>query len=589
MLSRIFIYPAEIILFIYLICFLFLKTSDNPWERAIDSDGKGYYAYLPAIFIYHDLKYNFVESYEKKYYPEDGSRFKDFRYKYKGETVNKTFSGLAILWLPFFLIAHLLSYIFGFETDGYSVIYQYSIAIAAIFYLWLGCKILLGVLKRFANQSVSSFIVLCFAFGTNLFYFTINVPSFAHVYNFSLIASFIYCIIVTIETKKRKWFILSAVVYTLIVAVRPPNGIIILIVPFLVKDWQGLKLFILENVLVVKKILPALFLGTIILFIPVTLWYLQTGYFLVYSYGEESFDFSKPEITNNLFSYRKGLFVYTPLAFISLFGLIPVLRKRKFQFLALGLFLIFIIYVISSWWCWWYGASFGQRAYIDYFPIFAIVLGFLLTYASTNKFFKIFLFTCCILTIPLNLIQSYQHKKGIVPDDNVTQEIYWDNFLRMKPRPKVYIDENTFLKKNELIQDMEGCNSKTDSISFEGKSSSFINSKTEFSCGIEKSISEFTTDNASLIKISAEIFPLGSSTKARLVVQIDSAGIVYDYNAFGFNEYAEENRWTHVQFSCNIPRPKSENDFIKIYLWNSGKEDVVYIDNLKAEFYEKKK
>src|SRR5688572_4552246 len=235
-------YPAEIAFVTCLALFLIFKTSDNPWDRPIDSDGKGYYAYLPAIFIYGDLDYRFVEAYEKKYYPADGSRFKDFRYEYKGERVNKTFSGLAILWLPFFLLAHLFSYLFGFETDGYSLPYQYAIALAALFYLWLGCRLLNKVLQKLhVPVYAAGFIVLCFALGTNLFYFTYHVPSFAHVYNFALVAAFLYCVLYLFETKQRKWLIRAAIVLGFILAIRPTNGIIVLAIPFLAGGPEGFR------------------------------------------------------------------------------------------------------------------------------------------------------------------------------------------------------------------------------------------------------------------------------------------------------------------------------------------------------------
>ena len=37
-----------------------LSWGDGRWSRIVTSDGNGYYAYLPAIFIYHDLQYNFI-------------------------------------------------------------------------------------------------------------------------------------------------------------------------------------------------------------------------------------------------------------------------------------------------------------------------------------------------------------------------------------------------------------------------------------------------------------------------------------------------------------------------------------------------
>jgi len=64
---------------IVLTCMFASREFDSRYGRSINGDGKAYYAYLPALFIYQDPSYAFVDSMELKYYPEDRSQFKDFR------------------------------------------------------------------------------------------------------------------------------------------------------------------------------------------------------------------------------------------------------------------------------------------------------------------------------------------------------------------------------------------------------------------------------------------------------------------------------------------------------------------------------
>ena len=45
-----------------------LNWGKDRQKYVIISDGKGYYAYLPAVFIYHDLNFNFLDSIEANYY-----------------------------------------------------------------------------------------------------------------------------------------------------------------------------------------------------------------------------------------------------------------------------------------------------------------------------------------------------------------------------------------------------------------------------------------------------------------------------------------------------------------------------------------
>ena len=110
-----------------------LNWEKEDWKGIIESDGKGYYAYLPAIFIYQDLNFGFFESIETgKYYDEN--LYYDYRSSANGKVIDKYYCGTALLESPFFLVAHLSSYLLDYELDGYSKLYPISINISAIFF-----------------------------------------------------------------------------------------------------------------------------------------------------------------------------------------------------------------------------------------------------------------------------------------------------------------------------------------------------------------------------------------------------------------------------------------------------------------------
>ena len=98
------------------------------WTRIIKVDGNGYYAYLPAIFIYKDLHFGFFEKIaDQKGYQNMAY---DYRYDYEGHVLDKYFAGTALAQLPFFLSAHFLSWLTGEPMDGYSVYYLVFINLA---------------------------------------------------------------------------------------------------------------------------------------------------------------------------------------------------------------------------------------------------------------------------------------------------------------------------------------------------------------------------------------------------------------------------------------------------------------------------
>ena len=165
----------------------------------------------------------------------------------------------------------------------------------------------------------------------------------------------------------------------------------------------------------------------LILSIQLIIYKLQTGSFFVYSYGDEGFNFGSPQIINFLFSYKKGLFLYTPICLISLLGFAFILRN-KFKFITLLSFLFLVVYILSSWWMWYYGGSFSSRVMVDFLPFFAILLGLLLQGISKTYLRRI-CFTVCFLLIMLNQIQTLQYRYYIIHWSNMNKESYWNTFL----------------------------------------------------------------------------------------------------------------------------------------------------------------
>ncbi|MGZ6519929.1 MAG: hypothetical protein ACXVED_20275, partial [Bacteroidia bacterium] len=89
------------IIIIVTICSSNINWGKNSWKNIILADAKGYYAYLPATFIYHDLNFSFFDSIEKKY--SGPKTFYDYRVGEGSKTVDKYFAGTAIAMSPFFL------------------------------------------------------------------------------------------------------------------------------------------------------------------------------------------------------------------------------------------------------------------------------------------------------------------------------------------------------------------------------------------------------------------------------------------------------------------------------------------------------
>ncbi len=110
--------------FYFLITVRICDYQGTNWQTIIYSDGKGYYEYLRAAFINHDLG------------KEDSSL--GFIRVANQKPVIKFFAGPAIAYSPFFAIAYVQAEFNDDVKDGYSIEFQRMIAIAGWFYCLIG-------------------------------------------------------------------------------------------------------------------------------------------------------------------------------------------------------------------------------------------------------------------------------------------------------------------------------------------------------------------------------------------------------------------------------------------------------------------
>lgn len=406
-----------------------LRLNEQGRKYAIASDGKGYYGYLPAAFIYQDFHFEFFDTIEAKYYDEHVKY--DYRTRVDGIIIDKYFAGVAVMQLPFFLAGHVVTLMSDEPADGYSKWYVIFFCLGAI--VWLGIG--LHYLRKFlalhgATDGQSAFLLYVIYFGTNLFYYTLLEPAMSHLYSFVLVSMFLYFGKSWLTSGSKTEALKCAAVFGLIALVRPVN---ILIGFWLIYEAGGIMPLFGKKIELLKSIPHAILTLVVILFpffIQMSVWKLQTGNWLIDSYGEEGFHFFQPHMIDFLFSYKKGLFVFLPITFIALFGFIPLWRRNLAKAIMAATFLVFIIYVLSCWWMWYYGGSFGSRVMIEYFPVFALLLFYLVSVPMKPAMKMSIIAIIVILTLFCQL-QTYQYRYELIHWSEMTQEKYWAVFGRL--------------------------------------------------------------------------------------------------------------------------------------------------------------
>ena len=173
-----------------------------------------------------------------------------------------------------------------------------------------------------------------------------------------------------------------------------------------------------------------LVVGAFIVCVPQLIyWRITTGHWIYYSYGEEGF--GRPHVIDGLFSFRKGWFIYTPLMFLAMLGFIPLWRRVEARAYAAsaGITLAVYITVVFSWWCWYYGGSFGSRPMVDILALTALPLAAMMErIARRGAVARWLLGAVLCACITLNLFQHWQYTEVILRWDGMTRERYFEIF-----------------------------------------------------------------------------------------------------------------------------------------------------------------
>ena len=153
-------------------------------------DAMGYYLYLPAQFIYHDLsQLHFVADIMREYGPS-GSFYQAAQVPGgpEGHLVMKYTCGLAILWTPFFWLGHWAAGWLHYPQDGFAAPYQIAIAFGGLVYGLLGLGLLRRVLLRYYSDVVTTLVLVTLVLGSNYFQYAVFDAAMAHSVLFTLYA-----------------------------------------------------------------------------------------------------------------------------------------------------------------------------------------------------------------------------------------------------------------------------------------------------------------------------------------------------------------------------------------------------------------
>lgn len=401
---------------------LFTLLIKPPKEKMLVSDAVHYHSWLTSAIIKQDLSLRFLLS-DSTYDIQYAHNLTD-----EGVAVFKMPPGVAMLQLPFFLVAHGVALATDQPVDGYSNTYQLAIRFAGIFYFILALIFLRIVLRKRFDEAAVNLTIAVLALGSNLYYYAFLESGMSHVYTFFLFSTLIW--IFNKEKIRTQDALLIGTIAGMLFLVRNSNVFLLLYFPLLQFVGKSVKSnFFIQPRLIIAAAIPVIAL----VFLQIGYLHWATNQWMISAYFGERFFWTQPEVHKFLFSFKKGWFVYSPLMILVLPGLWLMFRKREGEMLPLLITLIMSVYVFSAWWCWWYGGSFGMRAMIDLYALLSLPIAHLMQWIIRQSFrIRQFAFRIILFGTMLNVFQTYQYQHAIIHWDGMSAKLYKAHFFKIR-------------------------------------------------------------------------------------------------------------------------------------------------------------
>jgi hypothetical protein len=172
-----------ILTIIFLLCFPFFFM---PWVHGIDP--VGYYSWIRSMIIDMNLdisnEFNHFGTIQRGFSPT-------------GYAYNEYPIGSALLWLPFFLLAHFVTRIVGMSgfhvvLDGYGAQYIWAVSLGSVLYAFVGIVLIYRLCRQFFSTASSALAVASVWLSSPLLFYMYCHPIMSHANDFFAYSLFLF-------------------------------------------------------------------------------------------------------------------------------------------------------------------------------------------------------------------------------------------------------------------------------------------------------------------------------------------------------------------------------------------------------------
>jgi hypothetical protein len=381
-----------------------MKSAISGWDNSF------YYFWLRSAFL--ERPFDFRQSIEATQTMPDWLREKYLRSRptATGRLANKYGVGWAVSSVPFYLIADgivLAANTCGLgpiPRDGYGMIYQYALLLGQLGYSALGLFLAWRIVRRWVpDPEALQGVLLCWL-GSFLFVYQTWMLSMAHHLTFFAVGwSYWAALRVREKNTDRGFWIQVGLAAGLGLITRYQSAIY-----FIFPAWIILQEAMRGDRQARIGFCYTLLAGAITVSIQLVAWKVVYGRWFLYTYGKEGFDWFQPHIREVLFSSFHGLFYWSPALLIGLVGFLALFRQQQKLLWPWVVSLFFSIWVNAAWQSWWFGASYGSRAFEGCVLFFMLGTAWVLHASISRPWLKTSLVALLLILGLANLTLSHR-------------------------------------------------------------------------------------------------------------------------------------------------------------------------------------
>jgi hypothetical protein len=321
--------------------------------------------------------------------------------------------GPALAWAPLYVtfslaLASLGALGLGPAPTGTERLLQLAPGLTGIAMATAAAWMAFGLAARFADRRSALWAAIGVWLGSHAIYYSLVSPAYSHAASmFFATAFFAHWI-----SRRRRWTARDAAVSGALAglaALMRWQDAIFLVVPI----WECLR----QRAPLASRVtaVGAAALGALVAFSPqMAVWQALYGRPFALPQGPSFLEWWSPNPVAVLFSDYHGLFTWSPILVLSIWGLVTLFKRERELIVPVAAVLLASWYVNAAVVDWWAGEAYGARRFLSLYPLFVVGLAIWIDgSAATSRAPRILTVAAFVVANGLLLVQYQAFMKGL--------------------------------------------------------------------------------------------------------------------------------------------------------------------------------